>query len=184
MHINVSLDDVIRSFGAKVDRMATSAPALMANALNSAGDAVRQTTIAAETAQTGLPRKTIAKAQRAHKASAAHLVYEIEAKGGDVSLKFFKARETRAGTTAAPWGARRLFAGDFIKGGRFPKRKALSMGGHVFKRASGGRLPIHVQKSGLYIPTEMTTGQTASAFNAGAPVARDRVVAAVAGLMP
>jgi hypothetical protein len=52
-----------------------------------------------------------------------------------------------------------------MKGGRFPKRVVLrSGGGNVFKRTGSGRTPIAVQRSGLFIPTEMVTGSSEAAF--------------------
>ena len=43
--------------------------------------------------------------------------------------KYFKARDTRKGVSASPWNHRRIFAGMFTKGGRFPKRMGLRLGG-------------------------------------------------------
>lgn len=179
MHITVSLDAVMAQFSSRLSHLDRQAPAIMANGLNAAGPALRAATIAAEVKQTGLSKGTISRAQREHRASASHLVYEIEATGGDVRLKFFKARETRAGVSAAPWNKRQVFEGRFIKGGRFPNRVGIGMGGHVFKRVGKARSPIEGGRSGLYIPTELTTGQTAAVFEARQA---DILAAVVAGV--
>jgi len=113
--------------------------------------------------QTGLPMKTLRKALKARRAFNGG-AFVIKARGGDVRLKFFRARETRKGVSAAPWNSRQVYPHTFIKGGKFPDRVALDMGGHVFKRAGRSRLPLQSQKSGLFIPTEMVTGQSEAAF--------------------
>ncbi|MGC2774969.1 MAG: hypothetical protein WA418_04945, partial [Bradyrhizobium sp.] len=59
---------------------------------------------------------------------------------------------------------RRVFAGAFIKGGRFPHRVALDLGGQIFKRTGAGRVPIARQRTGLFIPTEMISGATKDTF--------------------
>ena len=142
------------------------APAAIARAVNHTGDKARTQMIRTLTAQTGLKRKVIVKALRVTRASAAKgtMEYRIDSAGGNVSLKYFGARETRVGVSAAPWGARRVYAGTFMKGGRFPNRVALDLNGQVFKRGGAGRMPIVKQKSGLFIPAEMVKGATADAF--------------------
>jgi hypothetical protein len=112
-------------------------------------------------AQTGLKFKTINKAL---KGRGKGLRYEIASKGGDIRLKFFSARETAKGVTAAPWNKRRLYPATFIKSGWWPNRKAPIGGGHVFARTGKKRLPIHQVRSGLFIPNEMVTGNSAVVF--------------------
>lgn len=156
---------------AYADRLARNAAALgttAARELNAAGSAIRKQTITAEAAQTGLTKRTIGKAQRATKATTGNLAFVIRAGGGNVRLKFFKARETKAGVTAAPHNRRELFAGSFIKGGRFPKRVTLNMKGQVFQRTGAGRLPIKAARSGVFISRELVTGETAAVFNRAA----------------
>lgn len=115
--------------------------------------------------QTGLRRRVIVAAVRTTRATAVTLAYIMTAHGGRIALKHFSARETRRGVSAAPRGQRQVFAGTFIKGGRFPARVDLSMGGQVFERLGSGRLPIAKVKSDVTIPDEMVTGATAAAFN-------------------
>lgn len=142
-------------------------------AINRAGDMARTQMIRALTAQTGLKRAVIVRALRVSRAvhggaldgvGSGGLSYAIRSRGGDVSLKFFGARETRKGVSAAPFGKRRVFASTFIKGGRFPNRVALKMGGQVMARVGGARLPIQAQDSGVIIPEQMVEGATRAAF--------------------
>ncbi|MGY6709721.1 MAG: hypothetical protein ACXIVF_15485 [Rhizobiaceae bacterium] len=154
--------DAIRSLGDARFR------SVGARVVNRTGDMARTQVRRTLPKQTGLPRKTIVKAVGVTRASSASMVYAMRAKGGDVSLKYFKARETRRGVSSAPFGKRQVFAGTFMKGGRFPARVPIGMGGHVFARAGIGRTPIEKQKSGVIIPAEMVKGQTRAAFEATA----------------
>lgn len=179
MRIEVSLDGVMQQFATQIAQAGDRAPEMMAGALNAGGSAMRVRTIEAETAQTGLAKRTISKAQREFKATRARLEYEIEAAGGNVRLKYFRPRETRAGVSASPWNSRRVYAGSFMKAGwpqgsRWAKRKAKpNWNGQVFQRTGGktrtGMDEFEHAKSGLFIPTEMVTGQTAGAFHASQP---------------
>lgn len=151
----------------------------ISNALHAAGKqiplvitrAVNHTGLKARTAmrkvlvpQTGLKYSTISRAVKSRN-SFNGSAFTILARGGDIRLKFFGARETRAGVTAAPWGQRKLYPGTFTKGGRFPNRKALNMGGAVLKRTGRGRLPLKGQRSGLFIPEELVSGASQAAFH-------------------
>lgn len=137
---------------------------VMQRGLARAGDMARTKVYRTLTVQTGLKRKVIVKAIRTSRPSYDDLRYEMRATGGDISLKFFSPRETRAGVSAAPFGQRRIFAGTFMKGGKFPNRVATrKLGGHVWKRIGKGR-DIEMQDSGVIIPQEMVSGETASAF--------------------
>ena len=152
----LKISNALRAAGKQV-------PLILNRAINHAGDKARNQMRTVLVGQTGLKRKTLVKAVKSRKAFGGG-AYTIYSKGGNVRLKFFGARETRAGVSAAPWNKRQVYAGTFIKGGRFPKRVALGMGGHVFKRTGAGRLPIENSKSGLFIATEMITGKSESIF--------------------
>lgn len=144
-------------------RAGAKAPMAIRHAVNRTGDMADTQVVRMLTAQTGLKRKTIRKAVKRKRAGVGGLVYRLQSAGGDVGLGYFGARETAKGVSAAPWGKRRIYPHTFIKGGRFPNRKTLNMGGQVFM-AAGRRLPIFKIKSGLYIPKEMVSGATARAF--------------------
>lgn len=167
----------------------TQAPHAIRRGLNRTGDKVRTQVKRALVPQTGLKPGVIQRALKIKRANYGRLTYEIKSRGGNISLKHFGARETRAGVSAAPRGQRQIFPGSFVKGGRFPKRVALKMGGHAFSRTGKGRLPIEKQKSGVYIPDEMVSGTSAQAFYATArqhlpgDVARE-LYAILAGVAP
>lgn len=133
-------------------------------AVNRTGDMARTQVRRVLPKQTGLPRATIIKAVRVMRSTPQTLAYIMSAKGGDVALKFFKARETHAGVSAAPFGERKIFPGTFIKGGRFPNRTGIVFQAHVVKRAGPSRFPIKVEQSGVVIPEEMVSGATRDAF--------------------
>jgi len=112
-------------------------------------------------AQTGLKFKTINKALKGRSGGA---VYTIASKGGDIRLKFFGARETARGVTAAPWNSRRLYPATFIKSGWWPKRGKPVAGGQVMRRTGASKFPIEQVRSGLFIPEEMIKGNSAVMF--------------------
>jgi hypothetical protein len=111
--------------------------------------------------QTGLKLRTI---NAALKGRARGQTYEIYSKGGDIRLKFFNARETARGVTAAPWSQRRLYPATFIRSGWWPKRGKPVSGGNVVRRVGKAKFPIEQVRSGLFIPTEMVTGKSAVVF--------------------
>ncbi|WP_316234980.1 MULTISPECIES: hypothetical protein [unclassified Bradyrhizobium] len=142
-------------------RAEREAPLAIIRAIKRTGDMTKTRVVRSLTKQTGLKRAVIV---RAVKAKPAGMSYSLASRGGNVHLKYFGARETKKGVSAAPWNKRRVFAGMFIKGGRFPHRVGLKLGGQVFARAGAGRLPIASQRSGLFIPKEMIGGATAAEF--------------------
>lgn len=151
------ISNALKAAGSKIDL-------ILVRAANHTGDKARTQMRKVLVGQTGLKRKTISKAVKSKKAFGPGL-YTIHSKGGNVRLQFFKPRETRKGVTAAPWNKRRVYPGTFMKGGQFPKRKALGMG--VLRRAGKARLPLTAaERSGLFIPTEMVTGGSEAAFYA------------------
>ncbi len=155
----------LNRIGNLLGQAGANAPAAIARAVNHTGDKAKTRMVRTLTVQTGLKRGVIVRALHVTKASGkGALTYTIRSAGGNVSLRYFGARETRAGVSAAPWGHRQVFAGTFMKGGRFPNRVALRMNGQVMQRNGSSRMPIHSVKSGLYIPNEMVSGATAAAF--------------------
>lgn len=143
-----------------------NAPVALAWGINAVGRKALTQMRRALVGQTGMKYGVFVRALKAKNASAGNLEFRITSRGGNVRLKFFSPKETRAGTTAAPWGKRTLYGGAFMKGGRFPNRVALRMGrGNVFKRVGRSRLPIRVERSGLYIPDEMITGASKASFD-------------------
>lgn len=139
-------------------RAEREAPLAIIRAIKRTGDQSKTRVVRALTKQTGLKRDVIV---RAVKARPAGMSYSLMSRGGDVHLKYFKARRTKAGVSAAPWNRRQVFKGTFIAkatgGGSM-------YGGQVFKRTGRARLPIEAQRSGLFIPKEMITGSSAAEF--------------------
>ena len=143
---------------------------VLGRAVNHVGDRLRTRLTRTLSKQTGLPYRTIRRAIKVERAIYGKLAYTMRTQGGDISLKFFKPRETRAGVIAAPFGKRRLFAGDFTKAGRFPNRVAAKgLGGHIYapdrSSTKWGR-PVSFVDSGVIIPAEMVQGDTAQEFTA------------------
>lgn len=136
-------------------------------AVNHTGYKSRTKVRRALTAQTGLKRKVIVHAVKVKRSSPGTLTFQMSARGGDVGLKYFKARETRKGVMASPFGKRTLFEGAFIRGGNFPGRVGLKLGGHVFTPSSSSSRwfrPFTKTKSGVVIPNEMVKDDSADAF--------------------
>lgn len=161
-------------------------------AVNHTGTIAKNVVKQALVKQTGLSPRAIEKALKVSRASGAFLdkstgeaiaiqggniVYAITTSGGDISLKYFRKRETTKGVVATVFGKQKLYPGSFIKGGRFPNRKsAKSLGGHVYERtgsiikATRGKSEgkkvsqIRLLDSGVVIPAEMLKGAAAAAF--------------------
>lgn len=163
-HLHVDASETV-SLAAFLRSIGTRAPVAIRRAVNRTGDMARTAVRRSLVKQTGLSRRVIVKAVKVTRATGSDMRYLLRSRGGDVSLKYFGPRETRRGLSARPWGSRKVFAGVFTHGGRFPRRVALKMNGHGFKRVGSSRKPIQKQKSGLFIPTEMITGATAAGFN-------------------
>ena len=191
MHIVVSFrDQALSRYAARLEALAGGeGRGALAQALNEGGRAVRQATVAAETAQTGLPGDTLERAQRELPADSGSLSYTIWSEGGNVRLKYFGAKEGGGGVTAHPWNRSTYYDRAFITSGP-PGRRAPSpkLGGHVYRSVGGSRRwggPISVVRSGLFIPVEMTKGQTAAAFDTGAAsVLATTVVARLGAMLP
>lgn len=157
----------MRRYRQALDKVGSQYQFMMAGrrAVARTGDMARTQVVRALATQTGLPQKTIRKAIKVTRPNFDAIAYRMRATGGDISLKYFKPRETRRGVTAAPFGKRELFAGTFMKAGAFPGRVAVAkFGGHVFERDGKERLPVVKIKSGVIIPQEMVAGETAKAF--------------------
>lgn len=126
--------------------------------INKAGDKTYTATRRAVAKQVGLSQKqTEAKGGlRRVRANYSALEYLLISRGGHISLKEFKARQTTKGVSAAPWGVRHVFTGTF--GPNVGK-----LGGHVFKRSSAARFPIQ-KLFGPAIPREIVKDASREAF--------------------
>lgn len=162
MEINYDLKPLLRVSNA-LHAAGKQIPLILNRAINHTGDKARTQMRNVLVGQTGLKRKTIVKAVKSTKAFGPG-AYTIVSRGGNIRLQFFGAKETRAGVTAAPWNRRQVYAHTFTKGGLFPNRKTLKMGGAVLLRVGGNRRPIATVKSGLFIADEMISGASKDAF--------------------
>jgi hypothetical protein len=162
-------------------------PRVAARALNRTGAKAVTLMVRELTAQTGLARKTIKRAVKSHRASERQLTFALKTRGGNISLRYFKPRETMAGVSANVLGQRIVVPHTFMKAGRFPNRvrfdskgRGRGMDGNVFIRAGKGRLPIAGGRSGVYIPTEMLQGRSLATFDtlvaSDLPVQVDRAI--------
>lgn len=179
-------DQNVKRFGQKLVDLNTKFPKVLPRIVNQVGDRAKTQVIRNLTAQTGLKRAVIVKAVGdPAKAHAGRLNYTMVTRGGNIRLKYVQPRETRPGVVAKPWNKRTLFAGAFMKGGRFPSRKVVPhFDGHVYRRLNSSGTKITQVRSGMFIPTEMTTGATKAAFEKIAgPLLQQRVEAAITKLL-
>ncbi len=154
----------LEEFGAMMVAAGDKAPDVVMRALRRTGDTARSRVVRALAAQVGLTQKRIR--QDVSGSMRTKDEYTIYAFGGEVPLKEFGARETGGGVSAAPFGDRQIFDGSFMRGGKFPGRVDIGMGGHVFERTGSRRLPIRKVASGVVIPNEMVQGESLAAFEA------------------
>jgi hypothetical protein len=142
--------------------------------LNRAGSQGRTRTGRALVKQTGLKLRTVRAAMVPVRASASSLVYRIKARGGDIALKHFDARETRSGVSARPFGQRKIFKGTFMRAGwNWSKRVVKpNWNGQVFERTGaktkgsyGAMDEFRKKKSGVILPRELVKGASAEAWN-------------------
>lgn len=103
----------------------------------------------------------------------ATLTAVVRGSGSPIPLKAFNAKETRPGVVASIWGEKRLYPGAFIKGGLFPKRVEIGLGGHVFERLGSSRLPID-KVPGAAIADAMTKDAVSDAL---VTIGQERMIA-------
>ena len=166
--LNITLDtagimDLARALEAAGKRL----PAAQALVLNRVGTRTRQVVVPTLVRQTGLSKRIITKAVRMYRASPQNPVVSLYTRGGDISLKYFNAREESGGVTATVKGDRIAIRGAFRRSGPRGNRFAVArLNGHVYVNEDGGRWRGHIRKvkSGVLIPAEMIRGATKDAF--------------------
>jgi len=152
---------------ARLQQTAKLVPQAAAAALTDTAQQTRTAVKAALVEQTGLPSAEVLKALKVAPASAGYLSAAIVATGAFTRLAKFKARQTRKGVSAAPWGERRVFPHTFM---------IAAYGGNVYKRAGKARFPLHALY-GPAIPKEAVKGQSATAFYGAVPAVLARRLA-------
>ncbi len=184
MRLELKFDGGMKVYQRKLERLASGFPMVMPRIINQVGDRAKTQVTRSLTKQTGLKRATIVKAigspKRAH---AGDLTYEMTTKGGNIRLKYFEPRETAKGVTAKPFGQRKLFVRHFLNAGWAPNRVEMKKwDGQVKRAVMGGKYAV-TARSGVFIPTEMVTGETAAAFERSTPLLKQRVDQAIAKLL-
>lgn len=185
MHIVVTFRDRgLADYANRLDQLG-GRMGFLAQALNEGGRALRAQTVAAETAQTGLPGDTLERAQKETPASGGSLTYTIMSEGGNVRARFFHPKEGGGGATAYPWNRATFYPGGFLTSGRPGNRRIVIKGG-PYENVQGGKWggKIRAVRTGLFIPTEMTKGQTAAAFESGSAIVLNTIVTRLGSLLP
>lgn len=162
-------------FGNQLAALGDAGPGVVSRALNRTGRMGYTAVIRAVARQTGLPQRRVRQNVYTRSATPGDLVFTVEAFGREVPLKEFKARETRAGVSVFIRGGREVFEGAFIRGGSFTRgRVDLDMGDHVFQRIGPRRVPIAKVASGVAIPLEVVSDESAEAWAATVETALPR----------
>lgn len=186
-------DDNVSVYGNRIRKLNEKFPKVLPRIVNQVGNRAKTVVIRELTQQTGLPRKTIVKAVgNPAAARPGKLSYEMVTRGGFIRLKYLRARETRAGVIARPFGKPKLYPHAFMRGGWFPNRKTVpDFNGHAMIRfgrspdVRGGSRHYTYARSDVRIPYEMTTGATRAAFiKIAGPLLQQRVGQALAKLVP
>ncbi|MCA0404874.1 MAG: hypothetical protein LCH39_01810 [Proteobacteria bacterium] len=165
-------DQILARYGQQIAAAGNGgARKALSRALRHTGRKAKTQVARALVGQTGLKYGTLHKAVREINIGANALSYELMARGGNVRLKYFKARETRPGVSAAPWNKRKVFTGTFMKAGWWHSGRVdkPNWNGQVFRRAGGttknGKAKFEVVRSGLYIPDEMLSGASLASWH-------------------
>jgi len=179
-------DNHLKLFGSRVDDLRVKFPKVLPREINKVGNRAKTQVIRNLTKQTGLHRPVIVKAVNVTLAGGKRLSYDMVTRGGNIRLKYLNPKETPAGVVAKPFGKSTLYPKSFMMGGAFPDRKTVDKWeGHVFFRNRSKGRHYSFARSGVFIPVEMTTGATASAFKAIAgPLLQQRIEAVLKRLVP
>ena len=103
MRLIITTDGVLERFSNQLGALGKKAPLAMQRALARTGDSARKQVVRALAQQTGLPQKrVIHRAVQIKRPHFGDLSYMMTTRGGDIRLKYFRARETRKGVAASP----------------------------------------------------------------------------------
>lgn len=143
-------------------------PNAQANVLNRMLTKTRSALVPVLTRQTGLSRRIIDKAVRPYRASPQNPHVMLITRGGEISYRYFGAHEVAGGVEATVKGDRVFVPGGFRRSGPRGRRQMVAkLNGQVYVNIDGKRWrgQIMKEKSGVFIPYEMVSGQTAATFN-------------------
>ena len=143
-------------------------PNAQANILNRMLTKTRNAVVPALVKQTGLTPRIIKRAVRTYGASPQNAQVMIITRGGEISFRYFGAHEVAGGVAATVRGKADFVEGGFRRSGPRGRRQMVSkLNGQVYVNVDGGRWrgKIMKEKSGVFIPYELVSGQTAATFN-------------------
>jgi hypothetical protein len=173
--IDIKIDvSQLEQMGTLMAAAGAKAPTILRYAVNHTGAKARTAMVRSLTQQTGLKQRVIKRALKAKPAMSSHGAeyFVIKTLGGNISIKYFGAREKGDGADAHPWNRRQHFKGAFTKagggfgakGGRRGRKAIAKLHGHFIRREGASKYPTDFVKSGLFIPQEMVSGATREAF--------------------
>lgn len=142
-------------------------PNAQANVLNRVLTRTKSAVIPALTQQTGLSKRIITKAVRTARASPQNPRVMLMTRGGEVSFRYFGAHEVAGGVEATVKGHRDFVRGGFRRSGpKAGRRMVAKLNGQVYVNVDGKRWhgQIRKKKTGVFIPYEFVSGQTAKTF--------------------
>lgn len=187
------LDNIAARYGNALAYLGQAgARTAMVRALNHEGNKGRTKVRRALSKQMRLPYGLMVKAVVGKQAWAgvgasgegAKLEYVLKSRGGPISLKYYRAKETAKGLVSRAPGMEGPFPTAFLRGGPWPRtvgkagprQPKLAFGGHAKMREGKSRLPLSsgVMK-GPAIPDEMVKGPSLAAFENIAPALERRV---------
>lgn len=177
-------DKTLLKFGRSIDRLNREFPKVIPQEINKVGERAKTLVIRTLTKQTGLDKAVIVRAiGNPSKARPGKLSYDMRTRGGQIRLKYFNPKEADGGVIAKPFGKKTYYPGAFLMGGAMGNRKVVAkFDGHAMVRTKG-RLYTFA-RSGVVIPTEMTSGATQAAFDKLAgPLLEQRVQKVIAKLL-
>jgi hypothetical protein len=150
----------LEAFGARL-------PNAQANVLNRVLTRTKSALVPALTRQTGLSKRIITKAIRTARASPQNPRVMLITRGGEVSFRYFGAHEVAGGVEATVKGKKDFVSGGFRRSGRKGGRRMVAkLNGQVYVNIDGKRWRGHIrkEKSGVFIPHEFVSGETARTF--------------------
>ncbi|WP_243368869.1 phage tail protein [Microvirga solisilvae] len=159
--------DTLRPIERDLLKVGNQAPHAIRRGINKTGDKGRTPYVRAIAKQMGLKVGVVRKRIRVRRANYDRMEYRVIGFGGPIPLIHFNARETRSGVSHTADGQRKVLKGSFIKGGRFPTRRALKIGPQVWLRTSAKRTPLEKQE-GPAVPERMLEDPAIGVFRSTA----------------
>lgn len=172
IELKIDGKDIVR-LGNLIAAAGDKAPLGIIRALRHTGDKARTKMRRAVASQIAPIRSSTggpyAIAKKAVSGQVQGMSYVIKSRGGDIRIRFYGPKETKAGLRHKSPKRGSPIAGAFMHGGRFPNRRGGPGDGRgAYSRTGPGRFPLKSERSGVLIPEEMVTGGSAREFFATA----------------